>query len=264
MAVLPSLLAAAFVVSLAAPLAFLTLAAAPASTSAVIPAPLPTFPFILAVAPAPALIPAFATASSLANALLPVFASALLLASAPHALPRLSPVLTPTPAPTLFLAVAPALGFLITVMERALRFILAFVSGFLCTPAAAPTFILFTWSPAFLFLASATALASTTALASGTGHRPGSAKATDSSALVQQGFEQSVQRTGGKRKTKCSCCKFNMMLLTEVGVPSSPKTKTYLDLDLLLERLLLALRLLLLWECLLRERDLQHKEPASH
>lgn len=263
MAVLPSLLAAAFAVSFAAPLAFLTLAATPASTSAVIPAPLPTFPFILAMAPAPTLIPAFAPASSLANALLPVFASTLLLASAPHALPCLSPLLTPTPAPALFLAVAPALCFLIAVMENDLRFILALVSGFLCTPAAAPTFILFTWSPAFLFLASATALAPTMTLASGTGHRPGSAKATDSSALALQGFEQSVQRMGGNRKTKCSCSKFHMILLTEVGAPSSPKKKTYLDLDLLLERLLLALRLLLLWECLLRERDLQHKEPAS-
>lgn len=182
MAVLSSLLAAAFAFSFAAPLAFLTLAVAPASTSAIIPAPSPTFPFILAVAPAPTLIPAFAPASTLAHALLPVFASTLLLASTPHALLRLSPPLTPTPAPALFLAVAPALGFLIAVMENALRFILAFVSGFLCTPAAAPTFILFTWSPAFLFLASATALASTMALASGTGHRPGSGSALGAAA----------------------------------------------------------------------------------
>lgn len=189
MAVLPFLLATRFAVSLAALLAFLTLAAAPASTSALIPASLSTFPFILTVAPAPTVIPALAPASSLANALLPVFASTLLLAPTPHALPRLSPVLTPTPAPTLFLAAAPALCFLITVMESALRFIFTFVSGFLSTPAAAPTFILFTWSPAFLFLASATALASTTALASGTGHRPESAKATDSSTLAWLGFD---------------------------------------------------------------------------
>lgn len=73
-------------------------------------------------------------------------------------------------------------------MDSALRFIFTFVSGLLYTPAAAPTFILFTWSPAFLFLASATALASTMALASGTGHRPESKKAGDGSTLVRLGF----------------------------------------------------------------------------
>lgn len=147
------------------------------------------------MAPAPALIPALAPTSSFANALFPIFAST------PQTLPCLSPVLASTPAPALFLAAAPALFFLITVMESALRFIFTFVPRFLCTPAAAPTFILFTWSPAFLFLASATALASTTALASGTGHRPERAKATDDITLVQPGFDQSVNTVHKSEKT---------------------------------------------------------------